>query len=826
MNLSELNNGEKGVIVKVKGHGSFQKRIMEMGFVKGQVVEMIKNAPFRGPIEYQVMGYHVSLRKNEARLIEVVTHNDTNGIPELQYEGTIDEDKLKYTANEHRKHVSVAFVGNPNCGKTSLFNFASGSKEHVGNYSGVTVDAKEATYFQDGYQFNLYDLPGTYSLTAYTPEELYVRKYIFNEHPDIVVNVIDATNLERNLYLTTQLIDMDIKVVIALNMYDDVQKSGTVLQIEELGKLLGIPIIPTIATKGVGITTLFNRIIDIYENRDPIVRHVHINYGKEVELSIKRIRDEINKVHQLRVKMSPRFLAVKLLENDKQAIRTVSKHDLEGNILKTGYLEIDRIEGLFQNNSNAIITDAKYGFINGALRETLKVGKVKRREHSNKIDKVLTHKYFGFPVFLGFMFLMFFATFQLGSYPMNWIGNGIKNLNGFVKESIPPGMFNDLITDGIINGMGSVLVFLPNILILFLFISFMEDTGYMARAAFMMDNLMHRIGLHGRSFIPLIMGFGCNVPAIMATRTIRNRNDRLLTMLITPFMSCSARLPVYILFIKAFFPNYPTLILIGLYLSGIILAVITAHLFNKILFTAKETPFVMELPPYRLPSLKSTIKHMWDKSAQYVKKVGGVILVAVIIIWVLGYFPRHTVDRANYNQQIAQLNEQLVNLSDTSLQSSVLLQIRNLNLEMANQQLVNSYLGKIGHVIEPVIRPLGFDWRMGIALVTGTAAKEVVVSTLGVMLQTNDKGDDKMVRELQNMQYSYGKHKHKKVFTPVVALAFLFFVLIYSPCIGVVSAIARESDHYKWALFMVAYTTTLAWLVSFLVYQGGSLIFH
>ncbi len=823
MNLGELSIGTKAVIIKVKGHGSFQKRIMEMGFVKGQLVEVIKTAPFRGPIEYNIMGYHVSLRKSEAQLIEVITPQQTVEIPELQYEGIIDDETLKITANKQSKKVSVAFVGNPNCGKTSLFNFASGSKEHVGNYSGVTVDAKEASYKQNGYHFNLFDLPGTYSLTAYSPEELYVRKYIFQHHPDIVVNVIDATNLERNLYLTTQLIDMDIKVVIALNMYDDIEKSGTVLEIETLAKLLGIPIIPTVATKGKGISQLFDKVIDVYENRDPIVRHIHINYGKEVERSIKKIRENVKEVHQLRVRMSPRFLAVKLLEQDKQAIRSVTKHDNSNNILKTAYLEIDRIENLFNEGSDAIVTDAKYGFISGALKETLKNGSGKRRQHTNAIDKILTNKFFGFPIFLMFMFLMFFATFQLGSYPMDWIDAGISFINSFVKEALPVGMFNDLITDGVISGVGSVIVFLPNILILFFFISFMEDTGYMARAAFMMDKLMHKIGLHGRSFIPLIMGFGCNVPAIMATRTIRNRNDRILTMLITPFMSCSARLPVYILFIGAFFPKQPTLVLISLYTVGIILAVITAHLFNKTLFKTKETPFVMELPPYRVPSAKSTVKHMWDKSAQYVKKVGGIILIAVIIIWALGYFPLTSSSSEKYQQQITELNQKLNLESDLSQVEQFEQRIIVVEDKMKSEQLEESYLGDLGHFIEPVIRPLGFEWRMGIALLSGTAAKEVVVGTLGVMLQTSEDDEQGLVTELREMKYEQGKKKGQPVFTPITALSFLIFVLIYSPCVGVVSAIAKESSSWKWAMFMVGYTTSVAWLLSFLVYQIGSL---
>ncbi|MGE4289059.1 MAG: ferrous iron transport protein B [Salinivirgaceae bacterium] len=828
MNLSEINAGEKAVIVKVKGYGSFRKRIMEMGFVKGQLVEVIKKTPFRGPAEYNVMGYHVSLRPSEAHLIEVITPGIAASLPEIQYEGIIDLEQLKTSANQHRKKLSVAFVGNPNCGKTSLFNYVSGAREHVGNYSGVTVEAKQNKYTFQGYQFELFDLPGTYSLTAYTPEELYVRKHIFHNNPDIVVNVVDASNLERNLYLTTQLIDMDIKVVIALNMYDDLEKSGTLLNIEKLSKLLGIPIIPTIAIKGQGIDDLFHKIIDVYENRDPNVRHIHINYGKEVEQSIREIRQHIQSDKRLVTAMSPRFLAVKLLEQDGHAIRFVSRHGDNKDVLKTTYKEVSRIESLFSENSEAIITDAKYGFISGALKETLKQGESKRWHYTNAIDKILTNHILGVPLFLFFMFIMFYSTFTLGSYPMDWIDMGFSYLNSFVKETLPPGMFNDLLTDGIISGVGSVLVFLPNIIILFLFISFMEDTGYMARAAFMMDKVMHKIGLHGRSFIPLIMGFGCNVPAIMATRTIRNRTDRLLTMLITPFMSCSARLPVYILFIGAFFPENPTLVLISLYLTGILLAVGTAHLFNKTLFKTKEAPFVMELPPYRIPSLKSTVKHMWDKSAQYVQKVGGVILIAVIIIWALGYFPREVKYTKDYAQELELIETQMqAPLDETEIAALQFQQVYIQN-QMASEQLEKSWLGRIGHFIEPAIRPLGFEWRMGIALLSGTAAKEVVVSTLGVLLQTNNgNGEDeqKMVESLRDLKYETGPKAGQTALTPVIALAFLIFVLIYSPCVGVISAIAKESGRWRWALFMVTYTTGIAWILSYVVYQVGSRFF-
>ena len=825
MNLADLHTKDKAVIVKVKGHGSFQKRILEMGFVKGQVVEVVKKAPFHGPIEYNIMEYHVTLRPSEAKLIEVITPDMAGELPVKEFEGIFDTEQLKMSANEQGKNINVVFVGNPNCGKTSLFNFVSGAKENVGNYSGVTVEAKNGNYSQSNYKFNLVDLPGTYSLTAYTPEELYVRKYIFRNNPDIVVNVIDASNLERNLYLTTQLIDMDIKVVIALNMYDDLKKSGSILKIKELAKLLGIPIIPTIAIKGIGVRDLFNKIIDVYESKDPIVRHIHINYGKEVEESIKNIRQYISQEPAIMAKISPRFLAVKLLEQDGHAIRFVSKHSNEKHILKSAYKEVDRIESIIGDNSESIIANAKYGFIQGALNETLTIGESRRWLHTNAIDKVLTHRLFGGPIFLFFMFLMFFSTFQLGSYPMEWIGSGINQLNILLKEILPQGMFSDLITDGIVSGVGGVLVFLPNIVILFLFISFMEDTGYMARAAFMMDKIMHKIGLHGRSFIPLIIGFGCNVPAIMATRTIRNKNDRLLTMLIIPFMSCSARLPVYILFIGAFFPNNPTLVLAGLYLLGIIIAIITAHIFNKTISEVKEAPFVMELPPYRIPSLRSTLKHMWDKSAQYIQKVGGVILIAVVIIWALGYFPQNDTYRNIKQKEISQLKQQ-INSAVSGDSILIVESIEKINMQINNNQLENSYLGDIGHFVEPIIRPLGFDWRIGIALLSGVAAKEVVVSTIGVIVQaegSNDGNNNEITHRLKELKYDTGIKKGTLIFTPLIALGFLIFVLIYSPCIGVIGAIASESGSWKWSFLMIGYTTAVAWFLSFILHQIGLL---
>ena len=801
MRLSEVEENKRVVITKVLGHGSFRRRISEMGFVAGKEVIVLKNAPLRDPVEYQLLGYNVSLRRAEADLIEVITTEEAMKLVTPNFDGTIDMEVLKTSARENGKTIHVALAGNPNCGKTTLFNRVTNSKEHVGNYSGVTVDAKIASFHRNGYTFKLVDLPGTYSLTAFSPEELFARNYIIGQAPDIVLNVIDSTNLERNMFLTTQLIDMDIKVVIALNMHDDLVAGGAKLDCEKLGELLGIPIIPTISSKGEGMDELFDEIIEVYEDRNPVVRHIHINYGEELEKSIKVIRKEIKKDKPRSVVLSSRYLTIMLLDNDPEALKLLETSSNFAQISGMTKSEASRLKSRLNDDSSHLITDAKYGFIAGALKETFVQGVQWRYAITGKIDHLVTHRIFGFPIFLLFMFLTFFATFRLGAYPMNWIGEGVTLISDFIKAAMPSGMFKDLLTDGIINGLGSIIVFVPNILILFFFTSLMEDTGYMARAAFIMDKLMHKIGLHGRSFIPMVMGFGCNVPAIMATRTIRNRSDRLLTMLIIPFMSCSARLPVYIVLISAFFKDYPAMVLTGLYLLGISMAIVMAKILNRTIFKRKETPFVMELPPYRMPVLRNTLLHMWDKASQYFKKIGGTILVAVVIIWALEYFPRSE-ENLHLKTETTTSNE----AHEWHVQS----------------QIENSYLGMIGRTIEPLIRPLGFDWRMGICLVAGIPAKEIVVSTMGVLYETGK--DDQKSRELlpeilKSEIYFSGPKAGEKIFNQAVALSFLVFVLLYFPCIAVIATIKRESGSLKWALFTVFYTTAFAWIAAFLTYN-------
>ena len=821
MRLSELRTGEKGVIVKVLGHGGFRKRIVEMGFIKGKTVEVILNAPLKDPIKYRLLGYEISLRRQEADMIEVVSEQEARTM-QNPYHGSITEDvpvsesELVALAKGKRRTINVALVGNPNCGKTSLFNIASGAHEHVGNYSGVTVDAKEGFFDFQGYHFRIVDLPGTYSLSAYTPEELYVRKHIIEETPDVIINVVDSSNLERNFYLTTQLIDMNVRMVIALNMYDELEASGNKLDYTQLSQLIGVPMVPTVCRRGEGVDKLFHVIIGIYEGGDFLsqkgeirseiledlrdwhktyvpdhefgshkeeedarprgyMRHIHINHGPELERSIEEVKKAISQNEDIRHKYSTRFLSIKLLENDKEIENFISTLPNGKEIIAIRNKETLRIRKVMNEDSEQAITDAKYGFITGALKETFTDNHLEKEQTTRVIDSIVTHRIWGYPIFFLFLYIMFEGTFVLGDYPMQGIEWLVDQLGNLIRNNMTEGPLKDLLIDGIIGGVGGVIVFLPNILILYFFISILEDSGYMARAAFIMDKIMHRMGLHGKSFIPLIMGFGCNVPAIMATRTIEDRKSRLITMLVNPLMSCSARLPIYLVMIGAFFPNCASFMLLCIYTAGILLAVIMARIFSKFLVKGEDSPFVMELPPYRMPTSKSIMRHTWEKGAQYLKKMGGIIMIASIIIWFLGYYPQHDA------------------------------------YESVAEQQKNSYIGQIGKAIEPVIKPLGFDWKLGIGLISGVGAKELVVSTLGV-LYTNE-GD------VENVNLS-----NRIPITPLVALAYMLFVLIYFPCIATFAAIKQESGSWKWAIFTAGYTTGLAWLIAFTVFQIGSLI--
>lgn len=832
MKLSELHTGESGIIVKVSGHGGFRKRIVEMGFIKGKKVEVLLNAPLKDPVKYKIMGYEVSLRHSEAELIEVMTKEEalklkaaeqqsaggdtktqapsarvgeTAAELELQSASELSDAQVKSAALAKRRSISVALVGNPNCGKTSLFNFVSGAHESVGNYSGVTVDAKEGHISWKGYHINLVDLPGTYSLSAYSPEELYVRKQLTEQTPDVVINVIDSSNLERSLYLTTQLIDMHVRMVVALNMFDETRRRGDHVDFEKLSQLFGVPMMPTVFKSGEGVKALLDMVIRIYEDtedREPHFRHIHINYGHELEDGITYIQEHLKQEEHLRERFSTRYLAIKLLENDKEVedyIRTLPDAD---KIFRHRNKTASRVLEETNMDTETLIMDSKYGFINGALKEANYHTGTNEDTYrlTHLLDRMLTHKVVGYPIFILVLCIMFFSTFMLGAYPMEWIEAGVAWLGDVATTHLPPSPLRAMLVDGILGGVGAVIVFLPQILILYFFISFMEDSGYMSRAAFIMDRLMHRMGLHGKSFIPLIMGFGCNVPAIMATRTIESRRSRLVTMLILPMMSCEARIPIYIMIVGTFFAlKMQWLVMMSLYIIGMLMTVLMSKLLTTVVIKGEDTPFVMELPPYRFPTAKALFRHTWDKGKHYLRKMGGIILIASIIIWALGYFPHNdTLTRQEQQEQ--------------------------------------SFIGRIGKAVEPVFRPQGFNWKLDVGLLAGVGAKEVVASTLGVIYSNDDSfadGDanpnDGKYDRLRSQITADVAELHGVSFVeaePIAVLtsySFLLFVLLYFPCVATIAAIKEESGSWKWALFAAGYTTILAWVVSAVFFRVGML---
>ena len=812
--LSDMSTESRCVIVKINGHGSFRRRIMEMGFVKGEIITVIKNAPLHDPIEYMVMGSHVSLRRSEASQIEVADVSEQ----EVTASASTFTEEIRNRIKEKSNIINVALVGNPNCGKTSFFNHATGLHEKVGNYSGVTVHAKIGTFQHNGYTINMIDLPGTYSITEYSPEELYVRQYITDENPDIVLNVVDASNLERNMYLTTQLIDMHVRIVMALNMYDEFEKSGSKLDHHYLGSMLGFKIVPTTAFKGIGITEVLDSIIDTYEDKADTHKHIHINYGTDIEDEIARIKKEITINQDIVAKYSPRYLSLKLLEDDKTTLQVFENSANYDDIKVVAERSRKHLREVHKEEPSEVITNAKYGFVRGALKETLQQPTDGKKSLSQRIDNILTNRWLGFPILFLFLYIMFQSTFSLGAIPQGWIEGGVAALSSWLLSVIPTGIVSDLVVGGIVEGVGSVLVFLPNILILFLFISIMEDTGYMARAAFIMDKLMHKIGLHGKSFIPLLIGFGCSVPAIMATRILENKKNRIMTMLIIPLMSCSARLPVYLLLVSAFFQKNQALILLGLYLVGILLAILVAFIMKKTLFKNDSEQFVLELPPYRMPSFRNLGIHIWERTAEYLKKISSVILIASVIIWALGYFPRSSSQTEAVSDMIA-----MVEADETLSSEEQAGQIASLELQRSMLQKENSYIGKIGKTIEPIMQPLGFDWKMSVSLLTGFAAKEIVVSSLGILYKVDDAENiTSITKALQNEVYATGPRAGQRVFTPLVAMAFMLFVLLYVPCTATIITCRKEFGR-KWAWVMSVYTLVLAWVVAFAVFQIGSL---
>lgn len=834
MRLSDLNTGEQGVIVKVNGHGSFRKRLIEMGFIAGKKVTVVLNAPLKDPIEYEILGYKLSLRRSEAEQIEVISESEAKEVMKKDssldtiYADDCDEEwslnNLMKKLAEERKHViRVALVGNPNCGKTSLFNVASGSHEHVGNYSGVTVDAKEGRFEYKGYKFVLVDLPGTYSLSAYSPEELYVRKNLIDNVPDIVINVVDASNIERNLYLTAQVIDMNLRVVMALNMYDELKNKGDELDIKQLGYLLGMPVCPTVSRDGTGIPELFDTVIKIYTQSDPkLARHIHINHGAELEKSIDRIKLLLQKNQSLRDKYSTRYLAIKYLEDDKDIEKIIDTLPNRDEIISARVIEEQRIIDLLHTNTESAIVDAKYAFIQGALAETYRPHQdtTPRKTVTDKIDAIVTNKWMAFPIFIAVLYLIFQTTFAVGDYPMQWIDWFVGKFGDFVASFMADGWLKDLVVDGIISGVGSVLVFLPNILILYFFISLMEDSGYMSRAAFIVDKLMHKIGLHGKSFIPMVMGFGCNVPAIMATRAIESRKSRMITIAIIPFMSCAGRLPIFVLLAGAFFPHNAALVLLGIYLLGIVLAILSAIVLSKFV-KDDDLPFVMELPPYRIPTAKAIWRHTWEKGQQYLQKMATTILICSVIIWFLGYFPKNkelmatqeeyaTLAQTPAGRLSANADDVDVNAA-TATKKELMTRIDSL---YAYQQ-ENSYIGQLGRMVSPALDPLGFNWKMDVGLLTGIAAKELVVSTLGVMYSEGAKvseGHD--MSEDTQLQSALVNDV-----TPAAALSFMVFILLYFPCVATFVAIKNETGKWRWAVACCAYTMAVAWIMSFIVYR-------
>lgn len=797
MRLNELRVGQKAVIIKILGHGAFRKRLIEMGFVRGKEITAVLSAPMRDPVKYSLMGYEVSLRHSEAHMVEVTPLEEANQATHEAGSAPVSEKQHPQSGEAYAhasRTINIALIGNPNCGKTSLFNIASGAREHVGNYSGVTVEAKAGTFIHRGYRFNIVDLPGTYSLSCYSPEELYVRRYLRDETPDVIVNVVVASNLERNLYLTTELIDMDRSMVIALNMYDELKTSGQTLDYDLLGSMIGVPVVPTVSKTGEGIDRLFDTIIRVYEGHDKQVRHVHVNLGDDIESVLRGIIDIIKADRSISQQFSPRYLAIKFLEQDSEAEQLLSKsasYEQLRQLRDNGRKEVERLRD--EDLTQAIAAE-KYGFIDGALAETLTGERTSATTRSTAIiDAFVTNRLFGIPLFLAVMLGIFWLTFSIGNYPMEWIEAGVGWIGDKCATLIPEGPLRDMICDGIIGGVGSVIVFLPNIMILYFCISFMEDSGYMARAAFIMDRAMHKIGLHGKSFIPLVMGFGCNVPAIMASRAIESRSSRLITILINPFMSCSARLPIFLLLVGTFFSAHAAIVFFMLYALGVLMAIITAKLLRRFVWPTDETPFVMELPPYRVPTLKATMSHMWSKARQYLRKMGGIILVGCIIVWALNYFPRH----------------------DDSPAAETIEQTKTIDPDR------DSYLEMMGKAINPAMEPLGFHWRATVAAIAGIPAKEIVVSTLGVLYTGSEETDD---TTLGTRLTTTGTSDTAPDFTPAAALAFMVFILLYCPCIATIAAITKECGSWRYGIFSIVYNTLLAWIVSFIIYRIALLI--
>lgn len=782
MRLSELKTGESATVVKVLGYGGFRRRIVEMGFVRGQEVTVILDAPLKDPIEYRIMGYDISLRRKEAEMIVVMTREEAEKLKAAETSAVVDSsDVMEYALNRSQNHISVGLVGNPNSGKTSLFNTLCGRSEHVGNYSGVTVDAKRGELKYRGYTIEITDLPGTYALSAYSPEEVFVRRHIIEHTPDVIVNTVVASNLERNLYLTTELIDISPKMVIALNMYDELERSGARFEHEVLGEMIGVPMVPVVAPSGVGIEALLDAVIAVHENRDKRVRHIHIGYGSVIEEHLEPLNADMRRHREeLAAHFPPRYFALKLIEGDKEVATMLQSSPHYAKWQKMADEARAAIEEALDEDIEQSLASQKYGFISGALKETYTASERKRDTFGDKLDAIVTHRIWGFPIFFALMWFMFYCTFTLGAYPQEWIDMGVAWLYDTVHGMMAEGPLRDMLTDGVISGVGSVLVFLPNIMILYLFISFLEDSGYLARAAFIMDKVMHHMGVHGKSFIPMVMGFGCNVPAVMACRTIECRTSRLITIMVVPFMSCSARLPIYMMIVGTFFPSHAGTVLFLLYLAGIAMAVITARLMRRFMFREQEAPFVMELSPYRMPTATATVRHMWNKCAQYLRKMGGLILIASIVVWLLSYYPR-----PEYN---------------------------NTDPDTPSYEL--SYMGRIGQFCNPVFEPMDMEWQATVALISGIPAKEIVVSTMNVLYA--QPGDEAPASD-DELSPSVSERIAGSMSTPT-AVAFLIFALLYLPCVATIMAIGSELN-WRWAVGSAIYNSAIAWVMALVAFH-------
>jgi len=706
------------------------------------------------------------------------------------------------------KKLTIALAGNPNSGKTTVFNNLTGARQHVGNYPGVTVEKKEGMLRYKDYEIKVIDLPGTYSLTACSLDEVAARNFVVEEKPDLVVDIIDTSNLERNLYLTTQFMELGTPLVLAFNMYDAALQQGFSIDKDRLAELLGCPIVFTIASKKIGMTELLEEAVKMAERKPPREK-TFINYSKEIQEELDRLETLISRDQELSRKYPVRWLGLKLLENDQEVIRKVRESAYTGAIQIQVAQSVQRLQEVFGDPPEAVLADRRYGFISGACSEAVKRTSEIRHTISDRIDKVLIDRILGLPIFLGLMWLVFQFTFKLSEPLMGWVETGQEWLGNLAGNLLPEsGVLQSLVVDGIIGGVGSVLVFVPIIFMLFLAMAFLEDSGYMARAAFIMDRIMHKIGLHGRSFIPMLLGFGCNLPAIMAARTIEDRKDRLTTILVNPFMSCGARLPVYTLFIGAFFSEKTGgNVLFSLYLLGIVVAVVMAKIFRKFLFKGEAAPFVMELPPYRMPTIRGLLIHMWERGVVYLKKAGTIIFAGCVLVWFLTNFPWNPRYSKNYDTLIeqAQGNEE---------------KIAQLENEKAFEKLEKSYAGRLGKFIAPVFRPLGFDdWKVSVGLVGGFIAKEIVVGTLGTLHAVGEADEESasLRQALQNETKADGS----KLYTPLAAYALMVFVLLYIPCVATIAIIKRETNSWRWPAFAAFYTTAVAWLAAFIIYQGG-----